>query len=84
VRAHIKDTSKAEWIGEVDKITVTAELSEMEAFALEEDLIHQTATTNKNISQGEFSVRFRGADRAENVRSAVKMPTFEFEVDIVR
>jgi RHS repeat-associated protein len=84
VRAHIKDVTKRDWIGEVDQITVTSELTEMEAFALEEELISQTAITNKNISQGEFSVRFQGADRVDNVRSAMTKPTNTFLTDIVR
>jgi hypothetical protein len=83
VREHIKDSTKKEWIGEVDKISVTHELSEMEAFALEQHLIRQTTATNKNISPGEFTTRFPEADLSKNAESASRRPTSDFDTDIV-
>lgn len=83
VRAHVNDPSKKEWIGEVDRISVTCELNEMEAFALEEHLIHATSATNKNISPGEFTTRFPEADLAKNSETASRRATFNFETDIV-
>jgi hypothetical protein len=83
VRKHIVDADKKEWIGTVDSITVTSELTEMEAFGLEEGLIDVTKATNHNISKGEFTTRFPMADQAANLQSALKKPTFVFETDIV-
>jgi hypothetical protein len=54
----------------------------MQAFALEEDLIRRTAVTNKNISPGEFSIRFPEADLSANAQDAYRGPTVEFEIDI--
>ncbi len=83
VRAHIDDPTKKEWIGEVDHISVTSDLSEMEAFALEQSLISQTKATNKNISPGEFTTRFPQGDLSANAQAASRCPTFGFDTDIV-
>ena len=83
VRARIKDSTKRDWIGEVDRITVTSDLTEMEAFAHEENLINLNKTTTHNISPGEFTTRFPGASLSDNARSAGGKPTFNFETDIV-
>jgi RHS repeat-associated protein len=85
IRAHIKDPTKKEWIGMVDTITVTSDLTEMEAFAYEEDMIAQTRSTNKNLSPGEFTSRFgnKGGDLAANSASAAKKTTADFTSDIV-
>ncbi|MEW5926790.1 MAG: SpvB/TcaC N-terminal domain-containing protein [Gemmatimonadota bacterium] len=83
VRAHIKDSTKKEWIGETNRISVTAELTEQEAFALEQELIAQHRATAHNVSAGEFSIRFPQSSLADNVQSAGRMPTYHFQTDIV-
>jgi RHS repeat-associated protein len=83
VRAHIKDVTKKDWIGAVDTIAVASELTEMEAFAAEQDLIRRHELTSFNRDPGEFTKRFPEADLAANVKSAGTKPTFEFQTDIV-
>jgi Uri superfamily endonuclease len=83
IRKHINDSTKKEWIGEVDQISVTSGLTEMEAFAAEEDLIRKTQTTNYNRDPGEFTKRFGQANLSANSQSAAKKPTFNFRTDIV-
>ncbi|MFI7598296.1 SpvB/TcaC N-terminal domain-containing protein [Actinoplanes sp. NPDC049681] len=83
VRAHIRDTTKRDWIGEVDQITVTSDLTEMESFAMEENLISLNKSTAHNISPGEFTTRFPGSSLADNASSAAGKPTVTFETDIV-
>ena len=83
ISEHIKDTTKGDWIGSVDKITVTSGLNEAEAFALEEVLIEQTKHTNKNLIPGEFSKRFPQSSLSANYQSALQKTPHNFNVDIV-
>lgn len=84
LRAHVADTTKGDWIESIDTVTVRSDLTEMEAFAEEENLIAQTKIDNTNILPGDFSTRFPGSGFAENVRSASSQPVHTFNIDIVR
>jgi hypothetical protein len=81
--AHIKDSSKRDWIGEVDQITVISDLTEIESFAHGTNLISPNKSTVHNISPGEFTNRFPGSGLADNARSSARRPTVTFETEIV-
>jgi RHS repeat-associated protein len=88
VRAHIKDATKREWIGEVDRIDVYAGLTEQEVFAYEAHLTsaNRASVWNiKNISYAEeFYERFPQGNFGANIRSAEQNAVrFSFETDIV-
>ena len=83
IRAHIKDPTKKEWIGEADTISVTSELTEMEAFAAEESLINEFKAVSHNVDPGEFAKRFPQGNLAANTQSAATKPTVNFKTDIV-
>jgi hypothetical protein len=83
IRAHIKDVTKKDWIGEVDQISVTSQLTEMEAFAAEEDLISKHKVTSYNREPGEFTTRFPEGNLSANAQNAATKPTFNFQTDIV-
>jgi hypothetical protein len=83
IREHIRNPAKKEWIGAVDQISVTSGLNEMEAFALEEQLIAEHKATSHNIDPGEFTKRFPQGNLSANAQSAARKPTFNFKTDIV-
>jgi hypothetical protein len=87
VRAHIKDSTKRDWIGEVDRIDVFAELTEQEPYALEYQLTNANAATAKNIKNivtpDEYGALFPEGNLSANARSAAQKPMFSFETDIV-
>jgi hypothetical protein len=79
--SHIQEERRE--IAEADRIVVHAELTEMEASALEHDRIAELNPT-LNVKKGEFGSRAAlGPDYAANVQSAQKQPTFRFETEIV-
>ena len=71
-------------IAEADRIVVHAELTEQEAFALEEVRIAELKP-RLNIKEGEFTARSKqgAANYAANVQSASRHPTYTFHTDIV-
>jgi uncharacterized protein DUF4157 len=71
-------------IAEADRIVVHAELTEQEAFALEQDRISELKPP-LNIKEGEFIDHSKqgAADYAANVESASRRPTYTFHTDIV-
>ena len=79
--SHIQEERRE--IAEADRIVVHAELTEMEASALEHDRIAELNPT-LNVKKGDFGSRAAlGPDYEANVQSAEKQPTFRFETEIV-
>jgi hypothetical protein len=77
-----QDHIRKEWIGEAPTVTVTSELSEQEAFALEEVLIPQA---KYNIAPGEYSRRFPQGNLAGSARDASRYGTrAKFRLDAVK
>jgi hypothetical protein len=66
---------QTEWSGEAWTVTVTSELHEQEAFALEEDRIDQKPKPKYNKKPGEYSSRFPQGDRAANAQAASRHGT---------
>jgi hypothetical protein len=78
---HIEDERRE--IAEADRIVVHAELSEMEASALEHDLIAERKPV-LNVKRGEFGSRLAlGPNYAATVQSAQRQPTYRFKTEIV-
>ncbi|HLG58313.1 MAG TPA: SpvB/TcaC N-terminal domain-containing protein [Vicinamibacterales bacterium] len=87
VRAHIKDSTKREWIGEVDRVDVYSDLTRQEAYALEFELTHANRSTVYNVKNrftpDEYGPLFPASELSTSARSAALKPRFTFDVDIV-
>jgi hypothetical protein len=81
MRAHLEDQDKIEWIGETDRIEVHAELTEIEALALEEVLIRLNPEAHNKLKD-EFSTKHPQVDIAGAAKAALKRPKWNFRTDI--